>query len=99
MDYANSRLTASYDSLNSAMVYECFYVDLAGAAPKTILDMGCGTGRLASELGAQAPGDPGPIPLANARRRPPAPKGAMSSTGSGPVPDGFRSPPASTSSS
>jgi len=45
VDYVNSRLAAAYDSLNPLAESERFYVDLAGAAPKTILDIGCGTGR------------------------------------------------------
>jgi SAM-dependent methyltransferase len=52
MDYVNLRLTAAYDSLNPLAEYERFYQALAGAPVKTILDMGCGTGRLASALAA-----------------------------------------------
>jgi SAM-dependent methyltransferase len=50
MDYLNSRLTAAYDSLNPPADYERFYLGLAGTEPEKILDMGCGTGRLACEL-------------------------------------------------
>jgi ubiquinone/menaquinone biosynthesis C-methylase UbiE len=50
MDYVDSRLAAAYDSLNPPAEYERFYVDLAGREPKSILDMGCGTGRLACQL-------------------------------------------------
>ena len=74
MDYVNSRLTAAYDSLNPPAEYERFYLNLAGAAPKTILDMGCGTGRLACDLagrGHRVTGaDPAPAMLDIARKRP-----------------------------
>jgi ubiquinone/menaquinone biosynthesis C-methylase UbiE len=50
MDYADPRLVAIYDALRPPGEDERFYVDLAGLPPKTILDMGCGTGRLASDL-------------------------------------------------
>ncbi len=73
MDYVNSRLTAAYDALNPPAEYERFYVDLAGRAPKTILDMGCGTGRLACDLAALGHkvtgADPAAAMLAIARKR------------------------------
>jgi ubiquinone/menaquinone biosynthesis C-methylase UbiE len=73
MDYINSRLTAAYDSLNPPAEGDRFYVDLAGAAPKTILDMGCGTGRLACDLAARGHrvtgADPAVAMLDIARRR------------------------------
>lgn len=74
MNYVNSRLTAVYDSLNPPSEYDRFYVDLAGTSPKAILDMGCGTGRLACDLAAlghQVTGaDPAVAMLGIARRRP-----------------------------
>jgi len=74
MDYINSRLTAVYDSLNPASEYDRFYRDLAGTLPKTILDMGCGTGRMACDLAALGHhvtgADPAVAMLAIARERP-----------------------------
>jgi ubiquinone/menaquinone biosynthesis C-methylase UbiE len=52
MDYVNPRLVAIYDALRAPGTDERFYVDLAGLPPRTILDMGCGTGRLAAQLAA-----------------------------------------------
>jgi ubiquinone/menaquinone biosynthesis C-methylase UbiE len=73
MDYVNSRLTAAYDSLNRTTEDDRFYQDLAAPPPKVILDMGCGTGRLASELalcGHSVTGaDPAAAMLDIARRR------------------------------
>ncbi len=48
--YTDPRLAACYDSANPHDPADDFYLALAGAAPKTILDMGCGTGRLAVAL-------------------------------------------------
>jgi SAM-dependent methyltransferase len=74
MDYANPRLTAVYDSLNPPGEAERFYADLAGAPPKTILDMGCGTGRFACQLAALGHrvtgADPAGAMLDIARERP-----------------------------
>lgn len=73
MDYVNSRLTAVYDSLNPPAEYERFYADLAGTAAKSILDVGCGTGRLACNLAARGHrvtgADPAFAMLDIARRR------------------------------
>ena len=43
--YTDPRLTAVYDHLNPDSEDRDFYVALAGDEPKTVLDMGCGTGR------------------------------------------------------
>jgi SAM-dependent methyltransferase len=51
--YTDPRLAACYDSANPHDPADDFYLALAGAAPKTILDMGCGTGRLAVALAAR----------------------------------------------
>jgi hypothetical protein len=45
--YTDPRLAACYDAINAA---DAFYRALAGHAPKAILDMGSGTGRLAHAL-------------------------------------------------
>lgn len=74
MDYVNQRLTAAYDSLNPVAEYERFYQELAGLSAKTILDMGCGTGRLATALAARGHdvtgADPASAMLDIARKRP-----------------------------
>jgi SAM-dependent methyltransferase len=49
--YTDARLAAVYDALNPPFEDTSFYVALAGDSPKTILDMGSGTGRLACDLG------------------------------------------------
>jgi SAM-dependent methyltransferase len=48
--YADPRLAALYDALNPPRNSDRFYLDLAGSEPLAVLDMGCGTGWLASEL-------------------------------------------------
>lgn len=48
--YTVPRLTAVYDALNPPADDMHFYIELAGHTPKNILDMGCGTGRLACAL-------------------------------------------------
>jgi 2-polyprenyl-3-methyl-5-hydroxy-6-metoxy-1,4-benzoquinol methylase len=48
--YTDARLAAVYDALNPPSEDTSFYVDLAGGSAKTVLDMGCGTGRLACSL-------------------------------------------------
>jgi SAM-dependent methyltransferase len=71
--YFDPRLAAVYDPLNPTGPYEAYYRDLAGTVPKTILDMGCGTGRLArafAAVGHRVTGaDPAPGMLAVARSR------------------------------
>jgi len=48
--YTDPRLAACYDALNPPDAADAFYLALAGDKPKTILDIGCGTGRLAVAL-------------------------------------------------
>ena len=48
--YTDPRLAACYDSANPPDAGDAYYLALAGDEPKTILDMGCGTGRLAVAL-------------------------------------------------
>jgi len=72
--YTDPRLAAVYDPLNPPGADSAFYLALAGAAPKTVLDMGCGTGWLACALAARGHrvtgADPSPAMLAVARARP-----------------------------
>ena len=78
--YADHRLAALYDALNPPGPETGFYLGLAsetsgpGGRPARVLDMGCGTGRLACELAArghQVTGaDPAPAMLGVARARP-----------------------------
>jgi SAM-dependent methyltransferase len=72
--YTDPRLTAVYDALNPRPRGFDFYVPLAGTAAKTVLDMGCGTGRLAVALAASGHrvtgADPAAAMLDLARARP-----------------------------
>ncbi|MBM3532340.1 MAG: class I SAM-dependent methyltransferase [Alphaproteobacteria bacterium] len=72
--YTDPRLAAVYDPLNPPDIEDDFHLALAGDNPRTILDMGCGTGRLASALAARghrvAGVDPAPAMLDIAQRRP-----------------------------
>lgn len=71
--YTDARLAAVYDALNPPSEDILFYVDLAGGSAKAILDMGCGTGRLAcslAQLGHRVTGvDPAAGMLGIARKR------------------------------
>ncbi len=72
--YSDPRLAAVYDALNPPGPDNAFYTALAGAEGKTILDMGCGTGRLAVDLAALGHrvtgADPAAAMVEIARRRP-----------------------------
>lgn len=72
--YTDPRLAAVYDRLNPPTAADRFYLDLAGDTPRTVLDMGCGTGWLACEMarrGHLVTGvDPAPAMLDVARARP-----------------------------
>jgi SAM-dependent methyltransferase len=72
--FDDPRLAAVYDAVNPPTPDEDFYVALAGADPRRILDIGCGTGRLACRLAAgghHVTGvDPAPGMLNVARARP-----------------------------
>ena len=48
--YTDPRLAAVYDQLNPSPKGVDFYLKIAGNRPRNILDMGCGTGRLACAL-------------------------------------------------
>jgi len=72
--YTDPRLAAVYDRLNPPNAADPFYLDLVGDTPRTVLDMGCGTGWLACEMarrGHLVTGvDPAPAMLDVARARP-----------------------------
>ncbi|KQU72990.1 hypothetical protein ASC75_04825 [Aminobacter sp. DSM 101952] len=72
--YSDLRLASVYDALNPPGRDTDFYLDVAGERPRTILDMGCGTGLLAVEFarrGHKVTGaDPAAGMLAIARSRP-----------------------------
>lgn len=62
--YVDPRLAAVYDAANPWSADTDFYLDLAGNLPRTILDMGCGTGRLACALAARGHRTTGADPAA-----------------------------------
>jgi SAM-dependent methyltransferase len=72
--YTDPRLAACYDALNPFDPADAFYLALAGSEPRTILDMGSGTGRLAvalAERGHRVTGaDPSEGMMKVARSRP-----------------------------
>jgi SAM-dependent methyltransferase len=72
--YTDPRLAAVYDPLNPPAADTAFYLELAGETPMSVLDMGCGTGRLACELAARGHrvtgADPAAAMLDIARNRP-----------------------------
>lgn len=50
--YTDPRLTAVYDTLNPPGADDAFYLGIAGPERKSILEIGCGTGRLATAFAA-----------------------------------------------
>ena len=75
LEFTDPRLVALYDALNPFAPDTAFYLELASAQPtSSVLDIGCGTGLLASELadrGHRVTGvDPAAAMLHVARRRP-----------------------------
>ncbi|MGQ3027182.1 MAG: class I SAM-dependent methyltransferase [Ferrovibrionaceae bacterium] len=72
--YGDARLAAVYDALNPPGADTDFYLDLAGDTPLAILDMGCGTGWLATDLARRGHrvigADPAGAMLDIARARP-----------------------------
>lgn len=51
--YTDPRLAAVYDPLNQPEIEDSFFLGLAGNRPCAVLDMGCGTGRLACQFAAR----------------------------------------------
>lgn len=76
MDYQNPQIAETYDLINPRSRDADFYLSLAGAHPRSILDLGCGTGTLCcalAESGHRVTGvDPAAAMLAVARRKPQA---------------------------
>jgi SAM-dependent methyltransferase len=74
LHYDDPALAELYDIDNGWSVDRDFYLCLAGTPPKTVLDLGCGTGLLClrcAALGHDVTGvDPSPAMLAVARRQP-----------------------------
>jgi len=72
--YTDRRLASCYDAINPPDAGHAFYLALAGDRPKTVLDMGSGTGRLAvalAERGHRVTGaEPSPGMMQVARGRP-----------------------------
>lgn len=72
--YTDPRMAALYDAFNPWDEDTEFYLRLVGAAPRRVLDLGCGTGRLTialAERGHDVIGlDPAAAMLAAARQRP-----------------------------
>lgn len=72
--YRDPRLAALYDALNPPDASDAFYLELAEGAPRRILDLGCGTGRLAADFARKGHAvtgvDPAEGMLAVARNRP-----------------------------
>ena len=76
--FTDPRLAAVYDLFNDFGEDTPFYVALAGETPKRVLDVGCGTGRLACALAGQGHrvtgADPAVAMLEMAKRKPEAGK-------------------------
>jgi ubiquinone/menaquinone biosynthesis C-methylase UbiE len=74
MDYTDSRVAEIYDAANPLAEDGLFYLALAGSRPRTVLDLGCGTGALCcalAERGHEITGvDPAAAMLDVARRKP-----------------------------
>lgn len=76
--FTDPRLAAIYDLFNDVGEDTPFYVALAGETPQRVLDVGCGTGRLACALAANGHkvtgADPAAAMLEMANRKPEAGK-------------------------
>ena len=74
MDYQDPRIAELYDLANPQAPDTDFYVSLAGPQPRSVLDLGCGTGTLCcalAECGHRVTGvDPAAAMLALARSKP-----------------------------
>jgi SAM-dependent methyltransferase len=51
--YADARLASIYDACNPPSPDQAFYLRYAGTQARRVLDLGCGTGRLATALAAR----------------------------------------------
>lgn len=74
MDYQHAPIAEIYDVANPWSPDNDFYLSLAGPSPRSVLDLGCGTGTLCcalAERGHRVTGvDPAAAMLAVARRKP-----------------------------
>ena len=71
---ADPRLPAIYDAENTWAADDDLFLELAGPAPRRVVDLGCGTGRLTIALAAAGHAvtgvEPNPAMLARARAKP-----------------------------